>query len=218
MMKRMIHALAAVCLLGCASSAWAVPMPPGSTAYFPTGTTGPVAPWGSLTFVTQMSSNYVADHGAFSGVLHTIVYREASGTLDFWYQVTGSTHPLDRISVDSYTGYSTNMYWVNDASILPPETLGNLGTVAYDKFTHLVPDVIGANFQGGLGAASSNWLVVQTDATSYSGATARLQDGDQATAATLAPAPLPSSLVLVGTGLFSLAGGFVRRLRKTFIL
>jgi len=217
MKKWMVQTLAAGCLLSFASSAWAVPMAPGSSVLMPAGTSAP-APWGALTFVTEMKSAYVADNNAFSGVLHTIVYREASGTLSFWYQVTGSAHPLDRISVDNYAGFATDMHWVADSTILPAETLGNLGTVSYDRFTRLTDDVIGANFDGGLGAASSNWWVVRTDATTYNSATARLQDGGQAFADTLAPAPLPSSLVLVGTGLVTMAGGFVRRLRKTLVL
>jgi hypothetical protein len=221
MKKWLVNTLAVGCLLGVASSAWAVPMPPGSSLLLPPGTSSP-APWGSLTMVADMTSAYSTAPGpnAFSGTVHTIVYKEASGTLDFWYQVNGGpeNHKIDRISIDSFHGAKTDMYWVLDPTILTPETLGNLGSVVIEKFTHLDPDVIGENFMDGLGNASSYWWVVRTDATNYYNATARLQDGAQATAPTLAPAPLPSSLVLLSTGMIGLAGGFVRRLRKVFVL
>ena len=221
MKKWMVQTLAVVCLLTFAASAWSVPIPVGTFDDNLVATTG-AAPWGSLTYVAHLDTAYTGKDkngkAVFTGSLRTVVFREESGTLDFWYQVTGSAHRIDRISVDNYAGYSTDMYFVTDGSLLPPETLGNVGTVGFEKFTHYDADVIGANFDGGLAAQTSNWWVVRTDAKSYQDATAYLQNGAQAQAACLAPAPLPGSLVLVGTGLLTMAGTFVRRLRKPFVL
>jgi hypothetical protein len=218
MKKLMAHAVALVGVLALASSASAVPLTPGSTVYFPSGTTAP-SPWGTLTPVAGMVSPYASGPVAnpFSGTLHSLVYMEAGGTLDFFYQVSANegAHPIDRISVTGFKGFTTDMYYATDVSILPTAAAGTLGSVPFEKFTRLEDDVIGANFLNGLsGGHTTYWLVVRTNATSYEGTTAYIQDGAQATAQTFCPAPLPSSMVLFATGAVGFVGGIVRRFRR----
>lgn len=218
MKKLMVHAVAFAGVLALASSAQAVPLTPGNSVILPAGTTAP-SPWGSLSYVTGMDSPYNSGPVAnpFSGTLHSQVYREVGGTLDFFYQVTAGpgAHPIDRISVPGFAGFTTDMYYATDVSILPSAAAGNLGSVAFEKFTRLEDDVIGANFLNGLANNNSTyWLVVRTNATTYSGTTAFIQDGAQATAQTFCPAPLPSSMVLFATGAVGFVGGIVRRWRR----
>jgi len=218
MKKLMVHAVALAGVLALASSARAVPLTPGSSVFLPAGTTAP-SPWGTLTPVAGMVSPYASGPVAnpFSGTLHSLVYMEAGGTLDFFYQVTANAgaHPIDRLSIPGYAGVTTDMYYATDVSILPSPASATLGSVPFEKFTRLEDDVIGASFLNGLsGGNASYWLVVRTNATSYSGTTAFLQDGAQATAQTFCPAPLPSSLVLFATGACGFVGGIVRRWRR----
>jgi hypothetical protein len=219
MKKRMVTFLAVVTMMVCASSTWAAPLTPGSSVA-PSIVSSAPAPWGGLTFVDQMNSAYASPAGpnSFSGTLHTIVYKEAGGTLDFWYQVTAdkSSGYIERLSIPGYGNFSTDVSLVTtDTSLLPSQTGGTLGTKGYSAVTRYSADVIGGNFDGALfGGQSTNWLVVRTNSTSYSKTTAYIQDGNQATATSFSPAPLPSSFVLFGTGILGFAGGWVRRIRK----
>src|SRR5262249_3166552 len=147
-----------------------------------------------------------------------IVYKEAGGTLDFWYQVTANKPSgyVERLSIPGFGNYATDVSIVNNVSALPPETGLIVGTKGYSAVTRYSADVIGGNIGHALFAGeSTNWLVVRTNATSYSKTTAYVQDGEQASASSFAPAPLPSSFVLFGTGMLGFAGGWVRRIRKT---
>lgn len=218
MSKWMANVLSVVGVMALASSAAAVPLSPPATVYFPAGTSV-VAPWGPLTYLASMTSPYATPPGpnSFSGTLTSIVYSESGGGLDFFYQVTATpgAHMVDRMSITGFAGVTTDVHWVLDSSLLPFPASLTPGTVAFDKFTRLDPDVVGANFMSGLSGGSANyWLVVRTNATAYGKTTAYIQDGGQATAAAFAPAPLPSSLVLFATGAVGLTGGLVRRFRR----
>ncbi len=214
MKKWMVNVLAVVAVMAVASSVWATPLVPPQEVFNPTATTG-VAPWGSsMTLLANTTSSYAA--GSLSGTLTSQVYREAGGTLDFFYQVTStSSHPALHISVPGFGSATTNVYFVTDPTILPSAAASSLGTVGYSDFYRIDPDVVGGDWgPTGLANATSYWLVVQTNATSYGSTTALIQDGAQASAASFAPAPLPSSLALFATGAVSLVGGFVRRFRR----
>lgn len=212
MKKWMVNVLAVVAVMAVASSAWATPLVPPSEVFFPTGTSG-TAPWGSPTLIANMTSSYSS--ATISGSVTTQVYKEAGGTLDFFYQVTSTNaNPALHISVPGFGGVTTNVYYVTDPTILPSPANSSLGTVGYNDFYRIDPNVVGADFAGGLANATSYWLVVQTNATSYSSATAFIQDGSQASAGTFAPAPLPSSLALFATGAVGLVGGLFRRIRR----
>jgi hypothetical protein len=214
MKKWMVNLLAVVTVMAVASSVWAAPLLPGSEVIPVTPTTGPSpAPWGSPTLIASVTSPYAA--GSLSGTMTSMVFREAAGNLDFFYQVTStSAHPAIHMSVAGFGSYTTNVYSSTDATILPSPANSSLGTVNFADIYRFDPDVVGADFLGGLANASTYWLIVQTNATTYSGTTAFIQDGAQATAASFAPAPLPSSLALFATGAVSLVGGLFRRFRR----
>lgn len=65
-----------------------------------------------------------------------------------------------------------------------------------------------------LAGHTSDAFVIFTNATSYNVGTMSFQDGTTANVAALTPAPEPSSLMLMGTGLMSAAGMLVRRRRS----
>lgn len=216
MKKWMVNVLAVVAVVAAASSAWATPLVPGTPNDFisPVPATSGSAPWGPVSLVTSMTSSYSSP--TLSGTVTTLVYKEAGGTLDFFYQVTSTNaNPAIHLSVPGFGNTTTNAYMVTDPTILPSPASSNLGSVGYTDIYRIDPNVVGADFMGGLANASSYWLVVQTNATSYGSSTAFIQDGSQASAASLAPAPLPSSLALFATGAFGLVGGLIRRIRRT---
>jgi hypothetical protein len=221
MNKWMVNALAVVVAMAVASSVSAAPLvPPGADVSGPSIVFSGTGPWGnpaSLTLVASQTSSFSA--APLAGSLTTLVYREASGTLDFFYQVTSTTSDhATHVSVNGYgtAAITTNGGYVTDPTILPALAALTPGTVGFNDVYRLDADVVGGNFTGGLSNATSDWLVIQTNSTTYGSATAFIQDGAQATAATFAPSPtpLPSSLVLFATGAFGMVGGLFRRFRR----
>jgi hypothetical protein len=215
MKKWMVKVLAVVAVMTVASSVWAGPLLPGQDNTGASIVFNGSAPWGnpaSLTLVANMTSAYSG--GGLTGSVQTLVYREASGNLDFFYQVTSTSpdHAL-HMSIAGFGNTTTDAGYVTDPSLLP-SLASNMGSVPYTDIYRIDPNVIGGNFTGGLANASTEWLAVHTNATSYGGATMFIQDGAQATAATFAPAPLPSSLALFATGAVGMVGGLFRRFRR----
>lgn len=153
--------------------------------------------------------------GATSGTLETAVFREAAGTLDFYYQVnvTTTASAVDFLNVFGYDGFpAADEGYRTDGGSLPGGVFVN-GTViptsvfrATDRIAFTLTGV-GAN-------QSSSVLEVQTTATAFvNTAFAQVAGGDGQTSAlaTFGPvAPEPGSIVLIGCGLLGIAG-FRRR-------
>ena len=201
--------LALFSVLVAATFAQAAPLAVGATLFpvpaEPDPTGGAVACGGPLV------SPYVS--GTFSGTLTTIVYvgdpsnPYGPGALTFTWKLHNDASSVNvnaRLTVSDWTGF------LSDASFQPGP---DVNPTYVDRLT---ADVIGFSFLGApIGAGpigpgqDSDWLVVQTDATTCVPGVASVIDGTVAMADTLAPAPEPSTIALLGLGALAL----VRRRR-----
>lgn len=193
-----------------------------------------VAPGGSVlltvasgtpgTLVASLLSPYsfTTTAGTTSGTLDTAVFREAGGTLDFYYQVMNNATSATSIRVDSDTafdGFLTALGYRIDGATLGAGFVN--GTVApFTGDRNLAGQVVGFNFnqtpalniQPG---QTSFVLAVSTNATNFTAGNAEIQDGGNQTVSAFQPAagvPEPASIALIGGGLLALAG--IRRFRR----
>jgi hypothetical protein len=193
------------------------------------------------TLQASLSAPFVSSLGTFSGTLVSAVYQEASGTLDFYYQVfenvsstncgPGSTHPgtgCDALSRETDTNFSTWLtqlaFRTNGSTLGGGFADGNTDPQTADR--NLSPgNVIGFTFNGAPGftpilpGGSSRVLIISTDATLFTSGNASVIDGGVTTVASFAPTgtptpppvPEPMTMALVGGGL---AVGLARKRRK----
>lgn len=133
------------------------------------------------------------------------------GCLDFVYQLTdvGTSGDVEHLTGFSFGGFLTDVGYT-----------AVLGGHAPDMITRTSNgNTIDFNFLGGQNIEPrdfSDFLVVQTNATQFTSGLVSIQDGSAGTSDGLAPAPPvpePSSLLLLGTGLVSVAGVARKKLR-----
>jgi hypothetical protein len=172
---------------------------PGDTV-FPCDATA--APTGTL--LASLSAPFTTANGTTSGTLVSAVYREAGGTLDFYYQVVSNTtstncgHAMqptcDPLSRETDTDFST---WITQLAFRTngsgPFTPGTVPPITADRnspggnvigFSFFPPD--SAKIEPG---TTSNVLIISTNATNFAAGNAALIDGSTATVASFKPAP-----------------------------
>ena len=204
-----------------------VPTPPGSTV-FP-GLVPPGTDPGTL--LASLTAPFTSTLGSDSGTLVSAVFREAGGTLDFYYQVTNNAaapncgtsgkppcDPLSRETSTDFLGFVTSTGFRVDGASLAGGIFvdGTVAPVTADR--NSVGDVVGFQFNPPDPAKIqpgqvSTVLVISTDATNFTAGNASVIDGGVTTVAAFEPTtvPEPASLLLLGGGILALGG--VRRFR-----
>jgi hypothetical protein len=206
-MKKGLILAAVLSLLAVASHAQATVLSPGDSGVMPVDMMSAVN-FATLTGETLMGTkSSLGVAGTFTAEMTSQVYKGGSGYLDFVYTVKNDgPDSIRRVTMSTYPGSGyTDVYWVEGSSVAPHDA---------DRSSLS----LGFNFPLGpsteLAAGGTVTLVVRTHDIAFGGGLLNAQDGSNTFADSFSPAPLPSSFVLLGTGILSLAGSMVRRMRR----
>jgi hypothetical protein len=210
MFKKLSFGLA-TCALSMASLASATVLTPGSS-----GAPDPFSNAGWTLLATTGSQ--ALSSGTFTANATSWVYSDSANTfcagcLDFVYMVTrtGGIEPIERMTASSFAGYSVDAGVVTSSPGFAPLTVDRTGDGG----------VIGFNYRNAAnltGTESTQLLVIQTNATSFTAGVLSVQDGLAANGIGFQPSaatPEPVSMSLLGGGLALIGLGRWRRKNKT---
>lgn len=216
MFKKVAIGMGVLALAGMQSAQALIPMGLGSDEVL-FGTSLGAEPNLAGATIATASTAFVGIGGTevkFTGTLHQRVVRAThSGKLDFYFQIVnnaGSADSIHRMTNTSFRGFTTAVEYRTDI-------IG--GTVAPKWATRSTDgSVMGWDFDrepfgNGLMAPgkTSLWMVIRTNAASYTTGSTQLINGGVGTVASFAPVPEPATMALAG---LALAAAARRRARK----
>lgn len=207
-----------------ASSSQAALIGTVSTALSQTVIPGLVPPGTAAgTLLASLASPYSfsTTAGLTSGTLFTAVFKEAGGTLDFYYQVANSGTSATAIARETDTNFAgfaiATGYRIDGGALGAGFTNGTVPPITADL--NSVGSVVGFSFSPPdaakvLPGTTSSVLVISTSATSFTAGNAAIIDGGTQTVAAFQPSgvPEPGTMLLMGLGMVALAG--LRRVRS----
>ncbi|MBS0502861.1 MAG: PEPxxWA-CTERM sorting domain-containing protein [Proteobacteria bacterium] len=227
-MKKFLFGAAVAAIALSAAPASAVVLTNGSSGLAPTPFAGIAGSQGTLLAYQTITGSAIT----FSAEFRQAVYKNANGTLDFYYQVlrtgagTGGNEEVDGFTVASFKGFSVDGYAsgpdIDGAGPFAAVNNGFLadGVTASGSTTTFgrsnSGDVVRVNFglNGLSGTENSATYVFRTNATAFTTGTFGVIDGSTLAGVTFAPTvPEPATWAMMLGG-FGLLGGAVRRSRR----
>jgi hypothetical protein len=204
---------------------------PSRASAFLAGTT-PVAPNSSVipgdatgdaagTLLASLSAPFTTNLGTTSGTLLTAVYREATGTLDFYYQIVNSPGSIDGIGRETdtnFTGFQTQVGFRTDGASLPTTPFSNGTVLPQTADRSVVGDSVGFNFpipNQILPGQTSFVFVISTNATNFTTGNMSIIDGGVFSTSAFQPIPEPESIALLVCGSIIFASVRRRMFRKS---
>jgi hypothetical protein len=167
------------------------------------------------TLLASLSAPFTTNLGTTSGTLLTAVYREATGTLDFYYQIVnspGSTDGIGRETDTNFAGFQTEVGFRADGSSLPSSPFSNGTVLPQTADRSVVGNSVGFNFPiplNVLPGQTSFVFVISTNATNFTTGNMSVIDGGVFSTSAFRPIPEPESIALLVIG--SIIFGSVRR-------